>query len=187
MSASRKKGTAWESAIVTYLRANGAPHAERRALAGNVDRGDIAGVPDVVFEAKSGAFHLAQWLDEAELERANDHARYGIVWAKRPGKTSPADGYAILSGAALVQLLTEAGYIATPGRRPARDLVVVDELDFYRSEDHGLLAELRQLVQRHNPPPPGGAALMRVALVPQIPTPPGIPPVLQAEQQDREA
>ncbi len=154
MSASRKKGTAWESAIVAYLRATGAPHAERRALAGNIDRGDIAGVPGVVIEAKSGAFHLAQWLDEAEVERDNDQARYGIVWAKRPGRTSPADGYAILSGAALVQLLTEAGYIARIGRPLTHDRQLVDELH----HASGLLAELRGLIQRFDLPTPGGTA-----------------------------
>lgn len=48
MSASKRKGTSWESAIVQFLKENGVAHAERRALAGNADRGDIAGIPGVV-------------------------------------------------------------------------------------------------------------------------------------------
>lgn len=145
MSRSKAKGTAWESAIVTYLRDNGVPHAERRALAGTLDRGDIAGIPGIVIEAKSAArLDLAGWLAEAEQERVNDHATYGIVWAKRTGKTSPADGYVVMSGATLVQLLTEAGYIAPT---LAHDLVAVDETRLFADGD--LLAALRDLVQRH--------------------------------------
>ena len=112
MSRSRAKGTAWETAIVGYLRANGAPHAERRALGGTNDRGDLAGVPGLVIEAKSAArFELAIWLDEAEVERRNDRAALAVVWAKRRGKASPGDAYVVMTGAALVHLLAEAGYI----------------------------------------------------------------------------
>ena len=59
---SKAKGTAWETAVVDYLRANGHPHAERRALSGNTDRGDIAGVPGVVIECKNAkTMALAAW------------------------------------------------------------------------------------------------------------------------------
>lgn len=150
MSRSRAKGTSWESAWVAYLRDNGVLHAERRALAGNVDRGDIAGIPGIVLECKSGAFHLAEWLAEAEQERINDRADFGIVLAKRAGKASPADGYAILSGAALVQLLRAAGYIAPPASLPAplRSPALIRA-----SSDGELLDALRDLVARHDPPP----------------------------------
>ena len=49
MSASKSKGTAWETAIVRFLKDRGWPNAERRALGGANDRGDIAGVVGVVF------------------------------------------------------------------------------------------------------------------------------------------
>ena len=131
MSASKRKGTAWESEIVNYLRLVGVPHAERRALAGAKDRGDIAGIPGVVIECKSAArVELAAWVDEAETERENDGAEYGIVAIKRRGRGSGGDGYAVLPVASLVALLREAGYIpsldpATGGaaakdRRPSR-------------------------------------------------------------------
>lgn len=113
MSKSRAKGTAWESTIVDYLRANGAPHAERRALAGAKDRGDIAGIPGVVIEAKSAAkIELAAWLDEAEAERVNDGADLAVVWIKRRGKTCAGDGYVTMTGATLIRLLRAAGYLA---------------------------------------------------------------------------
>lgn len=112
MSASKRKGTSFESSIVDYLRANGVPHAERRALNGARDRGDIAGVPGVVFEAKSAArLELAAWVDETECERKNDGAEYGVTVIKRRGRGSAGDGYAVLPFAALLALLREAGYI----------------------------------------------------------------------------
>lgn len=114
MSRSRRLGTAWESAIVDYLRANGVPHAERRALAGSKDRGDIAGIPGLVIEGKSVASHtLAVWVDEANAERDNDGAMAGVVWVKRRGRTSPGKGYVVMDGATLLVLLRAAGLIST--------------------------------------------------------------------------
>lgn len=109
MSAARRKGTSWESAIVAFLRDRGWLHAERRALGGARDRGDVAGIPGVVIEAKSAArLDLAGWLAEAEAERVNDGATWGVVWAKRRGKASPADGYVLMSGRTFVELLAAA-------------------------------------------------------------------------------
>ena len=113
MSASKRKGTAWESAVVQYLRENGVPHAERRALGGTKDRGDIAGIPGVVIECKSATrIELSTWVDETEVERRNDGARIGVTWIKRRGKSSPGAGYVVLDGATLIRLLADAGYIA---------------------------------------------------------------------------
>lgn len=114
MNASKKKGTTWESAIVGYLRDSGALHAERRALAGNSDRGDIAGLPGVVLEAKSCArVEPGAWVDEANRERDNDGADVGIVWFKRRGRLDPASGYVLMDGETLVKLLRSAGYITS--------------------------------------------------------------------------
>jgi hypothetical protein len=112
MSRNKQVGTRWESAIVDYLRQVGAIHAERRALNGAKDRGDIAGLPGVVIEAKSAArLDLAGWQAEAEAERVNDNARIGVVWAKRRGKASAADGYVLMDGATFVGLMRDAGYM----------------------------------------------------------------------------
>lgn len=106
MSTSKAKGSAWERAIVEYLRTIAWPHAERR-LAGSVkDRGDIAGVPGVVIEAKNTArLELATWVAEAEVERIHDGAWLGVVWHKRRGKASAADGYVTMTGRQFAQLL----------------------------------------------------------------------------------
>jgi hypothetical protein len=112
MNRSKIKGTTWESAIVKHLRELGAAHVERRALAGAADRGDIAGLPGVVIEAKAeNKINLAGWLAEAEAERVNDKADIGVVWAKRIGKTGAEHGYVIMTPASLVRLLVAAGYM----------------------------------------------------------------------------
>lgn len=108
MSASKRKGTAAESAVVDFLRTSGFTHAERRTLNGAKDRGDIAGLPGVVIEVKNCARQeLAAWIAEAELERDNDRASLGVVWHKRRGKGQPADWFVTMSGLQFVALLRE--------------------------------------------------------------------------------
>lgn len=111
MSAGKRKGTAWESACVTYLREKGFAQVERRALAGAADKGDLAGIPGIAIECKSqNRQSLAEWLDEAAVERDNANADVGLVWFKRRGFTSPGRGYVLMSGEELVWLLKSAGY-----------------------------------------------------------------------------
>ncbi len=108
---SKQRGTAWESALVRYLADNGFPHVERRALNGTQDRGDIAGIPGVVIEAKNcKTATLGVWVDEAAVEQANDGAAHAAVWHHRRGKASPADGFVTMTGAQWVRLLRQAGY-----------------------------------------------------------------------------
>jgi hypothetical protein len=109
VSRERARGTAWESEIVRALRAFGFIHAERRALNGANDLGDITGLgPRVVIEAKNAkTITLAGWLDEAETERANAGADIGVVWFKRRGRASAADGYVLMSGQQFMDMLGE--------------------------------------------------------------------------------
>jgi hypothetical protein len=111
MSASKAKGTRWESAIVEFLRGRGFPYAERRALAGTRDLGDVTGIPGVVIEAKNEKQHnLTGWLKEAEQERRNADADLGVVWFKRRGKTSAGDGFVLMDGDTFAYLLRQSGY-----------------------------------------------------------------------------
>ena len=108
---SKQKGTRWESSIVDTLQANGFPHAERRALNGNTDKGDITGIPGVVIEAKDcQRVQLAEWVDQATLEGANAAADVAAVWAHRKGRGSPLDGYVVMTGSQFVGLLHDAGH-----------------------------------------------------------------------------
>lgn len=111
MSKQRAKGTQAETAVVRYLQDHGFPHAERRALHGINDMGDITGCGPVVFEVKNcKQFDLAGWLKELEAEMVNAKAETGAVIAKRRGKADAAGWYAIMPFSDLVQLLIEAGY-----------------------------------------------------------------------------
>ncbi len=110
MNAAKQKGTAFEAAIVDYLNEHGWTRAERRALNGAQDRGDIAGIAGLVIEAKNcKTLDLAGWLTELEVEIANDHATTGVVVAKRRGK-NVSQAYAILSFGSYCELLKLAGY-----------------------------------------------------------------------------
>jgi len=85
-------GTAAETAVVRALRTLGFPHAERRALAGAYDLGDITGCPGLVWEVKGGDAAknasdglIADWLAETEQERVNAGAGVGVLVIQRRG------------------------------------------------------------------------------------------------------
>ena len=106
MSASKRKGTRAESEIVAYLQQNGFPHAERRALAGANDKGDVSGVPGVCIEIKDCVrVELAAWLDEATAEAKNAGAPVGVVWFKRKGRGSPGKWYVLMDGDTFVEVI----------------------------------------------------------------------------------
>lgn len=109
---SKRKGTDFESKCVDVLKVNGAPWAERRTLGGAHDRGDIAGVPGVVFECKAEAkLDLPGYLREAEAERLHDKADLAVVWIKARGKSGAEHGYIVMAPPALMKLLRAAGYL----------------------------------------------------------------------------
>ena len=86
MSKAKAKGTAAETALVNWLRDNGYEYAERRALTGRLDRGDIAGIPGRVIEVKSGnKLEIPAWMKETEVERLNDGALHGYLVIKPKG------------------------------------------------------------------------------------------------------
>lgn len=87
----KKAGASFETAITNYLSwALNDDRVERRHLTGTQDRGDITGVmldgQRVVIECKNTSrMNVSEHLREAELERGNDDATYGIVVQKRHG------------------------------------------------------------------------------------------------------
>jgi hypothetical protein len=112
MSASRSKGTSFETLIVRYLQSRGWTHAERRALYGSVDKGDITGTGPLVWECKNHkTLDLSTWLRQTETERQNADANHGILVVKRRSYGDPADQYAVMRLEDLVNLLKEAGYV----------------------------------------------------------------------------
>ena len=111
MSKAKQKGTAAETAVVNYLKENNFPYAERRALHGTLDKGDITGCGPVVFEVKDHAkITMPAWLRELEEEVKNAKAEVGVVVAKKRGTMKVGDWYAIMPFSELVKLLKDAGY-----------------------------------------------------------------------------
>lgn len=92
MSRSKDIGTRAETAVAKYLRANGFEHAERRALRGRQDAGDITGTPGVCWEVKGGeqarsASHIDvdRWLLELDEETGHAGADVGVLVLQRRG------------------------------------------------------------------------------------------------------
>lgn len=112
MTKSKRKGTAGESAVVSFLRTAGFPYAERLALQGSKDRGDITGIPGVVVECKaSDAYLWSSWLTEARVEKENANATHAFV-ASKPrgvGSTRTGDWFAGMYLGDYDRLLIEAG------------------------------------------------------------------------------
>jgi Holliday junction resolvase len=106
MSQAKTKGTAAETAVIMYLRDHGFPDAERRALNGTQDRGDVAGVAGVCIEVKNQReFDLAQWLDEALREGRMAKAPVTVVWHKRRNKGSAGEWYVTMTGEQFTRLI----------------------------------------------------------------------------------
>lgn len=91
MSRQKQKGTAFESAIVDYLKDKLCDDKiERRALNGTFDRGDITGVTfcglRMTLECKNeNRMRLAEYMREVETETCNDGAFYYAVIHKKRG------------------------------------------------------------------------------------------------------
>ncbi len=117
MSRSKQKGTLAETAVVNYLRQFW-PSVERRALSGAKDKGDVAGIPNVVIEIKNHAsYKLTEWIKETEVERNNAQASVGILVIKPKGLgVSQVDKwYAVVPLETMVTLLN--------GERSAKGLL----------------------------------------------------------------
>jgi hypothetical protein len=83
-------GTAAETAVVRYLQANGFPHAERRALRGELDAGDVTGCPGICIEVKGGGAarsasdgDVTAWMEEVRAEALNADAQIGFLVMQR--------------------------------------------------------------------------------------------------------
>lgn len=104
---SKAKGTTFESSLLPYIR-NYYPDAERRILAGALDKGDflLPGEKRFIIEAKNcKTMSLSEWMREAEREAKNADVPYGIVVHKRKGKTDPAEQWVTMTLRTFLQLV----------------------------------------------------------------------------------
>ena len=90
MNRSKAIGTAAETAVVRASRARGFPWADRVALHGRSDVGDIYLCPGVIVEVKGGDWArkasdtlIDDWLSETERERINAGAAVGFLVVQR--------------------------------------------------------------------------------------------------------
>lgn len=114
MSRSKRKGTAFETALAGYLTDVVGQPVERRALKGTADDGDLH-LPTpggrIVIEAKNHQrMELADWVAQADAEAGNADKRFpdvlgGVVVHKRRGKGQPADQYVTLTLDTLLNIL----------------------------------------------------------------------------------
>ena len=114
---SKKRGTAGETAVVRYLRANGFPHTDRQPLRGNLDAGDLLVAPGLVAEVKNVAVAgrgqvpaamLTRWMGECEAERRNAGAAHCPLIVKRAGTTDVGAWFAYLPAWGFVHLVGDA-------------------------------------------------------------------------------
>lgn len=89
-------GTAAETAVVRAARRWGFGQAERRALHGSADVGDILLCPGIILEVKGGAAakdasdtDIERWLDETDHERINAGADVAILVTQRRNVGAP--------------------------------------------------------------------------------------------------
>ena len=112
MSRERDRGTRFETLVVRYLRsALGDGLIDRSPLRGpGADEGDVTGVylggRRVVIECKNERrADLAGWVAEAERERGNADAAYGVVCHKRRGRQDPAEQYVTMTLGTLAAII----------------------------------------------------------------------------------
>ena len=91
-------GARFEREVADYLSAVlGDGAIDKQVKCGSKDKGDVRGLflagKAVALECKEyrGEHHLPQWYREAERERGNKDAAYGVVVWKRKGTTDPAE------------------------------------------------------------------------------------------------
>lgn len=82
-------GTQWETTVVRYLRSNGFPNAERRALSGSCDKGDLLIAPGLIAECKAHTEYsdadVRDWWQQTDRERHNSNAEMALLIVKRKG------------------------------------------------------------------------------------------------------
>ncbi|MFG2292016.1 hypothetical protein [Streptomyces sp. NPDC048603] len=104
-NASKAKGTAWESALVSYFREHHNPEARRNVQMGAKDIGDIAGYYLHAVEAKAEkTITLADYIVQANREAVHAGEPFGCAVVKRRMKGA-ADAYVVRDLATDVRLM----------------------------------------------------------------------------------
>ena len=106
---SKTKGREAENAVVEWLKANGFPAAERRRLAGQYDKGDIAGVHNLTVEVKAEkSITLSAYMTELRNEVDNTGDKYGVAIVKKRGTLEVDEWYAVMPAEWFLALFADA-------------------------------------------------------------------------------
>lgn len=134
----KNKGTSAESMVVSFLRAHGWPFAERRALTGSVDQGDVTGTPGIVWEVKyAGAgIRMGEWVGETLTELLNANADHGVLVIKPRGV-----GSRNIDKWLAVMTAQKFGILVASIFRPTFDISYSEPGTYHRDS---LVTELRQ-------------------------------------------
>lgn len=119
MSRSRRTakdaGTRFERLVADYLAGRLGADIDRQVKTGSHDTGDIRGVSmagrGIAIECKDyqGRHELPKWLREAETERRNRGADYGVVVWKRHGTAIPGEQFVTMTLETFAAMLAGAG------------------------------------------------------------------------------
>jgi len=110
---SKVKGTSAETAVVNFLREHGFPHAERRALTGANDQGDVSGCIGLAIEIKNHKeYKFPKWIKETQIEKENANADFGILVVKPNGVgvSNTGQWWAVMTLEDMTSLVRDAGY-----------------------------------------------------------------------------
>ena len=144
MNPSKAKGTKAETAVVRYAQANGFPDAERLALHGTNDIGDIRLAPGLILEVKAGKAaqgaslrQIDKWLAEAQREADNAHADMCALIVQRRGFGIERVEWweAWLMNVPLVTSLQRDSWISR--HVPVITLSVKDAFEYFRADGYG--------------------------------------------------
>jgi hypothetical protein len=106
VSAAKQKGTAWETALVNFLKSKGI-EARRVAQTGMLDTGDIHGISPFIGQAKNYqnlADGLRLGVEGAEVQKVRAGEPYGVALVKRARKPV-SKGYAVMTVETFADLL----------------------------------------------------------------------------------
>lgn len=107
MTATSRRETSAEVAVVKYLRARGYVRMDHHDPHGD-GLGHVAVATDLVVHVKDRSpLDLAAWLDAVGQEAGGAEARLGVVIQRRRGRPDVGDWYALLSVSDLLTLLQE--------------------------------------------------------------------------------
>jgi len=111
-ASAKQAGARFERVIADYLSEHVDERIDRRVKTGAKDKGDIASLRHrgmrLVVECKdyAGEYMVGPWLNEVDIERGNDDAPVGMVFAKRRGSSEPGEQVVFMTVDDLVALLT---------------------------------------------------------------------------------